>query len=191
MTKPTAATDAKAPRVRKTEVRQSSVHGKGVFAGRDLQAGELVMEYKGEIIDWEEALRRHPHDPSQPNHTFYFHIDDGHVIDGARIGNSARWINHSCTPNCEAEQDGQRVFIHALRDIAAGDELFYDYGLIIDARYTKALKKDFACFCGTRNCRGTMLAPKEKPPSRQTKAKTPRKTGARQAKRQTVVEHPA
>ena len=170
MSKPTEVKPADKTKARKTEVRLSPVHGNGVFARRDLRQGEKIIEYKGELIDWDEALRRHPHDPSQPNHTFYFHIDDGHVIDGGRSGNSARWINHSCAPNCEAEQDGQRVFIKALEDIAAGRELFYDYGLILDEPYTKALKKDFACFCGSKTCRGTMLAPKDKP----KKAKKPK-----------------
>jgi uncharacterized protein len=145
---------------RRIQVKKSGIHGKGVFAARALAKGELVIEYKGEIISWPEALRRHPHDPSDPNHTFYFHIDDGRVIDGKVKGNAARWINHACTPNCEAEQDGAQVFIHTKRAIKAGEELFYDYGLIIDERYTPKLKKQFECRCGTRNCRHTMLAPK-------------------------------
>ena len=103
-------------------------------------------------------MRRHPHDPAQPNHTFYFHLDDGHVIDGKHKGNSAKWINHACDPNLEAEQDGNRVFLKALRDIAPGEELFFDYGLVIDARITPSLKKDYACWCGAAECRGTMLA---------------------------------
>ena len=75
-------------------------------------------------------------------------------------GNSARWINHSCAPNCEAEEIDGHVYIDALRNIEAGEELFYDYGLVIDERYTPALKKRFECRCGTKNCRGTMLSPK-------------------------------
>jgi hypothetical protein len=143
------------------EVRASGVHGKGVFARRPIARGSRVVEYRGEIITWEEALRRHPHDPSQPNHTFYFHIDDGRVIDGRVQGNAARWINHACSPNCESDQDDDgRVWIEALRDIAPGEELFYDYGLVIDLRYTEKLKKEFECRCGTAGCRGTMLAPK-------------------------------
>src|SRR5690606_1733204 len=118
----------------RTQVRESGVHGKGVYAIRPIPAGATVLEYKGEIITWQEALDRHPHDPSQPNHTFYFHLDDGHVIDGKYQGNSAKWINHSCAPNLEAEQDGDRVFLKALRDIEPGEELFFDYGLVIDAR---------------------------------------------------------
>ncbi|HEX5357524.1 MAG TPA: SET domain-containing protein-lysine N-methyltransferase [Aquabacterium sp.] len=143
---------------RRTQVRESGIHGKGVYAIRPIKAGETVLEYRGEIITWQEALDRHPHDPSQPNHTFYFHLDDGHVIDGKYQGNSAKWINHSCDPNLEAEQDGNRVFLKALRDIAVGEELFFDYGLIIDARMTAKLKKEYACWCGSPKCRGTMLA---------------------------------
>lgn len=142
----------------RTQVRQSGIHGKGVFAVRPLKAGDTVLEYKGEIITWQEALDRHPHDPEQPNHTFYFHLDDGHVIDGKHQGNSAKWINHSCEPNLEAEQDGNRVFLKALRDIEPGEELYFDYGLVIDARMTAKLKKEYACWCGAPTCRGTMLA---------------------------------
>lgn len=141
-------------------VRRSGVHGKGVYAARDLAKGELVTEYKGEVITWAEALRRHPHDPSDPNHTFYFHIDDQHVIDGKYNGNAAKYINHACAPNCEAEEVDGRVFIRALRKIKADEELFFDYGLVIDERYTPKLKKQFACHCGAKTCRGTMLAPK-------------------------------
>lgn len=155
----TAASRASdAPGGRRTQVRRSGVHGKGVFAIQPITAGEMVLEYKGEIITWEEALERHPHDPAQPNHTFYFHLDDGHVIDGKHEGNSAKWINHSCSPNLEAEQQGFRVFLRALRDIAPGEELFFDYGLVIDERITPKLKKEYACWCGTPACRGTMLA---------------------------------
>lgn len=147
-------------RGRRIVVRRSGVHGKGVFAAQPLRKGEVLIEYIGEIIDWDEALRRHPHDPAQPDHTFYFHIDDGRVIDANVGGNAARWINHSCAPNCEADEVDGRVFIKALRAIKAGEELVYNYGLTIDERYTPALKKKFACHCGAQACRGTMLSPK-------------------------------
>ena len=143
---------------RRIQTRRSGVHGKGVFALLDLAEGETLIEYAGEVISWPEALRRHPHDPAQPNHTFYFHIDDGRVIDGNVGGNSSRWINHSCQPNCEAEEDDGRVFIKALRNIGAGEELFFDYGLIIEARHTKKLLADYPCWCGAPECRGTLLA---------------------------------
>lgn len=145
---------------RRLQVRRSGVHGKGVFALQPLKKGEVVIEYKGEVIDWPEALRRHPHDPSDPNHTFYFHIDEQHVIDAKVGGNAARWINHACDPNCEADEVDGRIFIKARRAIKPGEELFYDYGLIIDDKYTPKLKKEFACHCGSKKCRGTMLSPK-------------------------------
>jgi len=153
----TAATDN-----RRIQTRRSGVHGKGVFALNDLAEGETLIEYVGEIISWKEALRRHPHDPKDPNHTFYFHMDEDHVIDAKHGGNSSRWINHSCQPNCEADENDGRVFIKALRNIKAGEELFYDYGLIIDAKYTKKLKAEYPCWCGAKSCRGTLLAPKDK-----------------------------
>ncbi|KAB0640954.1 SET domain-containing protein-lysine N-methyltransferase [Burkholderia stagnalis] len=143
---------------RRIAVRRSGVHGRGVFAVAPLKAGERVVEYKGERISWKEALRRHPHDPNEPNHTFYFALEEGGVIDGKVDGNSARWINHSCAPNCEAEELEGRVYIHALRDIEPEEELFYDYGLVIDAKLTKKLKREYACHCGAQACRGTLLA---------------------------------
>ncbi|CAG4925442.1 SET domain-containing protein [Paraburkholderia gardini] len=156
---------------RRIAVRRSGVHGKGVFAVEAIAAGERLIEYKGERITWKEALRRHPHNPDEPNHTFYFALDSGRVIDGKVDGNSARWINHSCAPNCEAEEIDGHVYVHALRDIEAGEELFYDYGLVIDARQTKKLKKEYECRCGARKCRGTMLAAPDKAEKAEKKAK--------------------
>mgnify|MGYP001376039401 CR=1 FL=1 len=83
-----------------------------------------------------------------------------HSLDAKVGGNAARWINHACQPNCEADDVNGRIFIKALRAIKPGEELFYDYGLILDDRYTAKVKKQFECRCGTRKCRGTMLAPK-------------------------------
>jgi len=153
---PTAAAAAG----RRIQTRRSGVHGKGVFAVQDIAEGETLIEYVGEVVSWQEAQDRHPHDPSQPNHTFYFHVDDDRVIDANHGGNSSRWINHSCDPNCMADEDGGRIFIKALRPISAGEELSYDYGLIIEERYTKKLKAEYPCWCGADNCRGTLLAPK-------------------------------
>jgi SET domain-containing protein len=145
---------------RRIQVRRSGVHGKGVFAVVPIPKGTRIIEYKGEVISWPAAQKRHPHDPTDPNHTFFFHVDDRRVIDAAVGGNAARWINHGCAPNCVAEEEDGRVFIDARRDIRPGEELCYDYGLIIDERYTPALKKQYQCRCGARRCRGTMLAPK-------------------------------
>ena len=164
--RPTLVTTPPAPSApadsRRIQTRRSGVHGKGVFALTDLAEGEKLIEYIGEVITWKEALRRHPHDPKDPNHTFYFHIDEKHVIDAKHGGNSSRWINHSCKPNCEADEEDGRVFIKALRNIKAGEELFYDYGLIIDAKYTPKLLAEYPCWCGAKSCRGTLLAPKDK-----------------------------
>ena len=136
------------------------MHGKGVFALVHIPKDEVIIEYKGELISWQQAQDRHPHDPLEPNHTFYFHINEDHVIDGGVKGNSARWINHSCNPNCEADEVGEHVFIKAIKNIKPGDELNYDYGLMIDERYTPKLKAEYPCWCGAKKCRGTLLAPK-------------------------------
>jgi uncharacterized protein len=149
------------PRGRRIQVRLSGVHGKGVFALRPIRAGEIVVEYTGRVLTWKAAQKRHPHNPDEPNHTFFFHVDDKRVIDGGDGGNAAKWINHACGPNCEADEQDGRVFIKALRDIAPGEELNYDYGLILDGKHTKKVKKEFECRCGTPECRGTMLAPKK------------------------------
>lgn len=167
-----AKTSANTAAGRRIQVRRSSVHGRGVFALRAIDAGERIIEYTGERISWKEALRRHPHDPAQPTHTFYFQLDGGDVIDALHGGNSARWINHSCAPNCEASEENGRIFIHALRPIAAGEELNYDYGLVIDEPLTDELKADYACRCGAPECRGTLLASAaEEKPRRKRAAK--------------------
>jgi SET domain-containing protein len=164
-------------------MRRSDVHGNGVFALQDLAEGETLIEYKGEVINWKEALRRHPHDPAQPNHTFYFHIDDGRVIDGNVKGNDARWINHSCEPNCEADEVDGRVYIKALRNIAAGEELNYDYGLIIDEPYTPKLLSEFPCWCGSEQCRGTLLTPKDEDEEKKKKKKARKKAEKKKAEK--------
>lgn len=139
-------------------VQSSDVHGKGVFAARHMAAGERVIEYVGEIISMAEALARHPHDPQQPNHTFYFQLDDLRVIDAVRRGNDAKWINHSCRPNCEPQEVDGRIFIQTRRPVFRGEELTFDYGLVSDEPVTPALKAQYACRCGAKKCRGTMLA---------------------------------
>jgi SET domain-containing protein len=104
---------------RRIQARRSGVHGRGVYAIRKIKKGETIIEYKGEMITWKQAERRHPHNPEDPDHTFFFHIDDKHVIDASVGGNAARWINHACNPNCESDIDEEhhRVFIKALRKI--------------------------------------------------------------------------
>lgn len=140
------------------EVRASEVHGKGVFAAERIAKDSEIIAYTGEIISWEEADARHPHNPAEPNHTFYFSLEDETVIDGAAGGNDARWINHSCEPNCQAFESDDGVFISSMRTIRSGEELTFDYALVIDETITDELKEEYACRCGSIQCRGTMLA---------------------------------
>ena len=144
-------------------VRQSAIHGRGVFAARKIRKGAKIVQYKGERITWEEAERRYPVDPV-PYHTFLFEIGDGsHCLDAVKRGSPAKWINHSCRPNCEAEEDeDERVFIVARRDIEAGEELTYDYNLTFEERIPKAEQmRRYPCWCGSKKCRGTMLGLKK------------------------------
>ena len=136
---------------RKIQVRRSGVHGRGVYALQPIAAGQTLIEYTGESISWKEALRRHPHDPRDPHHTFYFHIDEQRVIDAKYGGNSSRWINHSCDPNCQADEVDGRIFIKALRDLMPGEELFYDYKFSLEDDDSKV-----PCLCGARCCRRFM-----------------------------------
>ncbi|WP_019429930.1 SET domain-containing protein-lysine N-methyltransferase [Limnohabitans sp. Rim47] len=182
---------------KRIQVRRSGVHGKGVFALQDLAEGETLIEYVGEIISWDEAQDRHPHDPNDPNHTFYFHVNEDRVIDALHGGNSSRWINHSCDANCEADEDNERIFIKAIRNIKAGEELNYDYGLIIDEPYTKKLKAEYPCWCGSANCRGTLLSPKERkdtpktPSQKKAKAKSKDKPAKDKSKADAKVKEQA
>ncbi len=143
-------------RARRIVARRSSIHGKGVFATAYIPSGTRLIEYKGERICDEESERRYP----ESTHTFLFMLDSNKVIDGGRNGNTSRWINHSCEPNCEASEEDGRVFIDLLRHIQAGEEITIDYNLYIEARYTAALKREYACVCDMRQCRGTLLASK-------------------------------
>ncbi|MBK7331563.1 MAG: SET domain-containing protein-lysine N-methyltransferase [Betaproteobacteria bacterium] len=149
---------AKKP-VRAWRVLQSPVHGRGVFAARTIRKGETVIEYRGKRMSWDEACEQPASDDADPYHTFLFSLDDGRVIDAAIGGNAARWINHSCAPNCETyEDDRGRVYVAARRKIRPGEELSYDYRLEIEGKVGKRMRKAYACRCGARRCRGTMLA---------------------------------
>ena len=139
-------------------VRNSAIHGRGVFATRTIRKGAVIIEYRGRRITWDVALKQPDSDPSNPTHTFFFSLDDGRVIDAGQRGNAARWINHSCAPNCRTfEDDDGRVFIESRRTIHAGEELTYDYRLQLDERITRKLRAEYACRCGAKRCRGTLL----------------------------------
>jgi SET domain-containing protein len=141
-------------------VRRSRIHGRGVFAARTIPKGARILEYTGRRISNEVANRLYWDREDGPTHTFLFELDDDMVIDAGRGGNAARWINHSCDPNCEAVDEDGRIFIEAIRAIAPGEELGYDYGIVLDEPHTPREKRRWPCFCGAASCRGTLLKPK-------------------------------
>ena len=146
--------------------RRSPIHGNGVFAARDLPAGLCVIRYGGRVLSHEEADVTFGGNVDS-GHTFLFTLNDHYVIDGNDGGNSARWINHSCEPNCEAllsehGRDPSRdvILIETTRPVRAGEELTYDYGIVLDVPHTSRLKQIWACRCGSTRCTGTMLKAK-------------------------------
>jgi SET domain-containing protein len=143
---------------RRIRVRRSGIHGKGVFAATFIPRGTRIIEYRGRRMSEAEADRKY--DGDENPHTFLFLLDGRIVIDASHDGNSARWINHGCDPNCEPVEEDGRVFIDAIRDIPPGGELTYDYNLILAERHTPALKRLYACGCGARKCRETILGAK-------------------------------
>jgi len=127
---------------------------------QSIPRGIRIGEYRGERISEDEADRRYPEEGDGPHHTFLFALDDGMVIDAGVGGNSIRFLNHSCDPNCEALEEDGRIFIHSLRRIRRGEELVYDYNFILETPHTPAEKRRYPCNCGARDCRGTILARK-------------------------------
>jgi SET domain-containing protein len=146
---------------RRFVARNSGIHGKGVFATMRIPAHTRLIEYKGQRLTEAQVDKRYANDDDP--HTFLFSLDDGMVIDASVGGNSARWINHSCAPNCEAVDDGDRIYIETLRAIRPGEELSYNYGIELEERHTPKLKRLYQCRCGARHCKGTILQPKKKP----------------------------
>ena len=153
----------------KIAARRSAIHGNGVFAIAPIRKGERIIEYKGRLrshadVDAQHALQ------DETGHTFLFTLNDEWVIDANHGGNIARWINHSCAPNCEAvseadDGDDRRkdgIFIEAIRAIKTGEELTYNYGIVLTTPHTAKEKALWACLCGAKNCTGTMLQPKRK-----------------------------
>ncbi len=159
-TKDRKSTKSKRTR-RSIAVRNSPIHGRGVFALRPIAKGTRIVEYKGKLITDKQADRRFGRQQENSSHTMLFSVDDGLVIDATRNGNSARWINHSCAPNCKIEEENHRIFIDARRDIRPGEELSYDYNLQIGEPHTAKAMREHACLCGARRCRSTMLGEEE------------------------------
>jgi len=118
--------------------------------------GDLVGEDRGRVIDTALEGETSSAWNSDPSYTLLFALDDGLTIDAGVRGNSIRFMNHSCDPNCETWSEGTRVFVHALRHVQAGEELTYDYNLRPGDPTDRP--EDYACKCGSSMCRGTMLA---------------------------------
>jgi len=142
------------------EIRASPIHGSGVFALRQIRRRTRIIEYQGERISHREADRRYDDDKSAHPHVLLFTVNKRTVIDAGVGGNEARYINHSCEPNCETVIENGRVYIAARRTIRPGEELTYDYQLERDGHPKPEWAQRYACRCGTSNCRGTMLAPR-------------------------------
>ena len=136
------------------------MQGLGVFATRPIPEGMRLIEYAGERLTPAEADARYPDVATERHHTFLFAIDDDIVVDAAVDGNEARFIKHSCAPNCDAVIDDGRIWIDALRDIEPGEELAYDYAYVLTERHSPAAKRRFPCHCGAARCRGTILVKK-------------------------------
>jgi SET domain-containing protein len=147
--------------LRRFSVRHSPIHGRGVFALTHIPKHTRLIEYTGERISHEEADRRYAAEHEYSPHTMLFTVNDAIVIDATRHGSSARWFNHSCSPNCEVEDEDDRIFIETRRDIRPGEELTYDYNLQLGEPHTKAAKRENPCYCGSRRCRGTLLGEEE------------------------------
>jgi uncharacterized protein len=167
---------------RKIALRRSPIHGNGVFAVAPLAPETRVAEYRGRRLRQDDADEIYG-DTLDTGHTFLFTLNDDYLIDANVGGNIARWINHSCAPNCEAllivDRNGDakrdRVIIEARRNIGPGEELTYDYGITLAVPHTARLKALWACRCGAPNCSGTMLKPKPRAtpkPKARSKAKT-------------------
>ena len=142
------------------EIRDSPIQGKGGFATDHIPAGTRLIEYAGERITPAESDARYPETPGARHHTYLFAIDDDVVIDASVNGNAARFLNHSCAPNCDAVIEDGHIWIETIHDIAPGEELVYDYAYVLAERHTPAAKRRFPCYCGAITCRGTILARK-------------------------------
>jgi uncharacterized protein len=156
----------KPPRRRPTplfEVRHSPIHGYGVFAARRIRKGTTIIEYLGDRVSHAQADARYEDKDPNDNHTFLFTVDAKTVIDAGVDGNEARYINHGCDPNCESTTLNRRIFIEAIRTIQPGEELSYDYQIQRDSDDASNVDEVYACRCGAKNCRGSMLEAPKKP----------------------------
>jgi uncharacterized protein len=138
-------------------VRRSRLQGRGVFTTRAVPKETLLLEYLGERITHEEAGVRYYAAPKPDAFVLLFTVDRKIVIDGGVGGRAARYVNHSCDPNCEADEIGGRIFITSICDIPAGAELTYDYNMEAPSPLPRDWRSRYACRCGVPRCRGTIV----------------------------------
>ena len=139
------------------EVRGSQIHGRGVYATTAIAKETKIIEYVGELIDKETSEKRGVSQQEKSLKTgdaavYIFTLSRKYDIDGNVPWNTARLINHSCAPNCEAWIEGRKIFIHALTDISEGEELTFDYGFDVDCY------EDHPCRCGKPDCVGYIVS---------------------------------
>ncbi|MEO8879918.1 MAG: SET domain-containing protein-lysine N-methyltransferase [Gemmatimonadaceae bacterium] len=166
-------------------VRNSGVHGKGAFALKDIRKGTRLVEYVGKNISAEESDRLYDDTNVKNHHTFLFSVDKRKVIDATYNGNEARFINHSCDPNCDAIIEKRRVYIEANRTIRKGEELAYDYNYERTPKTTRKDEQLYKCLCGSPECRGTIVSAKVTMPKKKaakTKSKPKKKSAAKTRK---------
>ena len=143
-------------------VGRSRIQGTGVFAKRKIAKGTRILEYLGERVPVSRFLVAIS-DGKAPS-IYAFRVNDSFIIDGAVNGNESRFINHACEPNCEAYVFDDKPYIYAMRDITRGEELTFDYRLHSTTGSTIGQRdqEQLRCLCGSDNCRGSMLADKQK-----------------------------
>jgi SET domain-containing protein len=164
------------------KVKRSPLAGLGVFTTRPIPSGTLLLEYLGERISHAVAGERYYANDDPDAFVLLFTVDRKIVIDGGVGGRAARYVNHSCEPNCEADEIGGRIFITSIRDIPAGAELTYDYNMEPPTPLPRDWRTRYACRCGTPRCRSTIVVPPRRlrgrpggTSRRATKAKTQRR----------------
>jgi len=144
-------------------LRRSAKHGVGAFAAVPIRLGTRIIEYTGERITHAEADARYDDEAMERHHTFLMIVNRRWVLDAAVGGNDARFINHSCDPNCVAWIVGKKIWIDATRTIEAGEELGYEYEYDFEPQYTVEDLEFYGCQCGSPKCRGTIVdVPKSK-----------------------------
>lgn len=127
--------------------KPSQIHGVGAFARREIPTGTHILEYKGERITKKESLAR-----CERNNEYIFAINEDYDLDGNVSWNPARFLNHSCAPNCEAVLEETKIWVVSIRKITAGEELTFNYG------YDLEDWREHACYCGAEGCVGFVVA---------------------------------